>query len=432
MKLHDLKTQHTALLDKAESFVTAAESAGRNALTPAENENMAAAMNEAKALDVQIKAIEELGTLRAQARNNHGMIIPGVGGNDRAEVDENAPRVLSAEYRKDFAAWARSRGSKIGATMGLGLDSEGGFAFPAQRRMSATNAYESGSGSGSFILPVVVEQQIIELAPPEMGVESIATVYPTTTDMRLPRKTAHGTAAAKAESITGTVTSFAGTDPTLDQLTLSAFMIGHAEDASWELLQDVNIFQSFMEQDILLSLAVLKEANYVAGSGTGVAQGLLGNTGAGVTGVTASSEGETTLNNAILDATFDVQGLLNAVYHNNARYLMARATSIAIRKAQKQANLFEPVFARVGGVDTLHGYPVTYSTAMPAATTGLTPILFGDFKAGYVIGLRGGAGVNVKILDQPKALQGLLTVLGYQRVDGRVRRSEAIQAITLG
>jgi len=398
-------------------------------LTPAETENMTTAMNEAKALESQIKAVEELGTLRANVRATNGMILPGVS-NPNHVADENAPRVLTAEYRKDFAAWAKSRGKNIGAAMTLGLDSEGGFAFPASRRASAA-AYEGSGGSGSFILPVVVEQQIIELAPPEIGVESIATVYPTTTDIRLPRKTAHGTAASKAESTTSTPTSFAGTDPTLDQLTLSAFMIGHAEDASWELLQDVNIFQSFMSQDILLSLAILKEANYVAGSGTGQAQGLLGNVGAGITGVSASSEGETTLGNAVLDATFDIQGVLNAVYHTNARFFMSRATSIVIRKAQKQANLFEPVFARVNGVDTLHGYPVTYSTSMPAATTGNTPILFGDFKAGYVIGVRGGAGVNVKILDQPKAIQGLLTILGYQRVDGRVRRSEAIQAISL-
>ena len=58
-------------------------------------------------------------------------------------------------------------------------------------------------------------------------------------------------------------------------------------------------------------------------------------------------------------------------------------------------------------------------------------MVFGDFKRGYVIGERGGSGVNVKILDQPKALEGLLTILGYQRVDGKIRRSEALQPITL-
>jgi HK97 family phage major capsid protein len=57
--------------------------------------------------------------------------------------------------------------------------------------------------------------------------------------------------------------------------------------------------------------------------------------------------------------------------------------------------------------------------------------LFGDFKDGFVIGDRGGSGINVKILDQPKALEGLLVLLAYRRTDSRVRRSEAIQAITL-
>ena len=41
------------------------------------------------------------------------------------------------------------------------------------------------------------------------------------------------------------------------------------------------------------------------------------------------------------------------------------------------------------------------------------------------------AGINVKILDQPKAVEGILQFLAYRRTDGRVRRSEAIQAITL-
>jgi hypothetical protein len=37
----------------------------------------------------------------------------------------------------------------------------------------------------------------------------------------------------------------------------------------------------------------------------------------------------------------------------------------------------------------------------------------------------------VKILDQPLALQGQIALLAYRRSDGRVRRSEAIQAISL-
>ena len=70
--------------------------------------------------------------------------------------------------------------------------------------------------------------------------------------------------------------------------------------------------------------------------------------------------------------------------------------------------------------------------ALPTATNaGVIPILYGDFKQGYIIGVRGGAGINVKVLDQPWASQGQLGILAYRRLDGKVRRSEAIQAVTI-
>ena len=69
-----------------------------------------------------------------------------------------------------------------------------------------------------------------------------------------------------------------------------------------------------------------------------------------------------------------------------------------------------------------------YSASMPTAARGHTPVLFGDFLQGYVIGDRGGSGIDVKILDQPLATQGQIALLGFRRVDGRVRRSAAIQA----
>ena len=110
---------------------------------------------------------------------------------------------------------------------------------------------------------------------------------------------------------------------------------------------------------------------------------------------------------------------------------MSRATGVVLRKQQMQSNLFAPVFTRVGDQDFLHGYPVQYSTAMPAVGASATPVLFGNFRAGYVVGDRGGSGINVKILDQPLATAGQIILLAYRRTDGRVRRSEAIQAITL-
>jgi HK97 family phage major capsid protein len=420
MNLIDLKQQQKAALDKAEALLGATD----HVMTVSENEGYTAAMAEYNNVTGTIKARESLSTIRSAFGST-----PVV--EDRAAVEPsrfNAWRTPA--YANAFRSLLSSRGRNQDAALSLGADEMGGFKFPGQRMSALIGGYEGAAAGGANIVPASIEQQFIPLAPPEMGVETLATVIPTVMDLKFPRKLAHGTAAAKTEGTGSGSNLFTGTDPTTQQVTLSSGMIGHPEDASWELLQDVPVFQSFMTSDILLSLAILKEGYYI--NGGGAVTGLLGNVGTGVTGVTAASEGETTLANGILDATLDVQGVLNAVYHPNATYLMARATAVVLRKAQKQANLFEPCFVTVGGKDFLWGYPVCYSASMPAATTTLTPILFGDFKAGYLIGVRGGAGVNVKILDQPKALEGLITVLGYQRIGSIIRRSEAIQAITLG
>ena len=95
-----------------------------------------------------------------------------------------------------------------------------------------------------------------------------------------------------------------------------------------------------------------------------------------------------------------------------------------------------PGFYRGRRRDGAHlGRPVFYdlnAPALPTATSaGVLPILFGDFKQGFMIGVRGGAGINVKILDQPWASAGQIGILAYRRLDARVRRSEAIQSITV-
>jgi HK97 family phage major capsid protein len=196
-------------------------------------------------------------------------------------------------------------------------------------------------------------------------------------------------------------------------------------------LQDVSLFQTFGVTDLLNAVAIAEGGFFVTGNGTGQPQGLIGNTG---TGTAAPYLVEST-GVYLLNAVDDVLGTLKGSYFANAAWLMSRATAVAIRKAQRQANLYAPVWTREGGRDCLHGFPVSYSANMPALPTatsaGVVPVLFGSFQDGYVIGDRGGAGTFVKILDQPLATAGQTVLLGYKRVDGRVRRSEAIQAVTI-
>jgi HK97 family phage major capsid protein len=211
-------------------------------------------------------------------------------------------------------------------------------------------------------------------------------------------------------------------------------MVGALRWASWELLQDVEMFQSFIVDDLLKGQRIFEGQLLASGNGTTQPLGVFGQTGTGTASPYALT-GASTDSTLLLESLFDVTATLKGLYQANACWIMSRATGLAIRRAQMQANLFAPVVTTdPDGTERILGKPVFYDTnapALPTATTaGVIPILYGDFKAGYIVGVRGGAGINVKILDQPQAAQGLLGILAYRRLDGRVRRTEAIQAVT--
>jgi HK97 family phage major capsid protein len=263
-----------------------------------------------------------------------------------------------------------------------------------------------------------------------LGVRSIASVLATATDIKIPGQSSFSTAGIKAES-GGSTNTFTESNPALAQFTLSAYMMGLSHTVSWELLQDVAVLQQFAIGDLLSAIDILEDGYFVTGSGSGQPQGLIGNVGTG----TGSAVAVESTGAYLLQSTLDVIGTLKASYFGKASWLMTRATATAIRKAQMQSNLFAQAWTRENGRDFLWGFPVTFSQNMPAiptaTTDGVTPILFGDFNAGYIIGDRGGSGVFVKILDQPLATAGQTILLGYRRVDGRVRRAEAIQGISI-
>lgn len=390
MHLFELRKQRQFALDKADSLVRAAENARRE---PTENEalEIASCMSAVNALNPQIKKLESNNTLSGQFPRG-AVIIDGGG----ARIQQQAAKpTFSPEYASEFYDYIASAGRKIGATL-----------------------YEGSSAAGGYAVPITVDDQIVPLAPQEMAVRRLAQVLPTSMDIKFPVKETFGVASAKAEN-----SAFTEIDPTLGTLTLSAFMAGIQETVSWELAQDVPAFQAFCVDDMILAQQMYEEALYINGTGSGQAQGLIGNVAA-----PTFAEPDSNSNLVSIAGLLAIQAKLNAVYHPNASWLMNRATSIIIRTAQMQSNLFYPAFTRdATGQDRLFGYPVEYATDMPTAARGASPILFGDFKRGYIIGDRGGSGINVKVLDQVQALNGQLVLLCYRRTDGRVRRTEAIQ-----
>jgi len=428
MNLIDILQNQQEALNQADSIVAKATQEGRD-LTASERSSFDAAIARNKHLQAQGDERQATNTLRQIVGNKFPLLALGGG-----VPAKHGQKPMSAEYNESFLAFLRSGGKQTASALSEGFDPMfGGFALPTLPGMSSA-LYEGSSGSsngaGGYAVNIPTDGQIIPLAVPDLGVRSVARAIPTATDIKLPSQSTFGTAGIKAESGASTNT-FTESNPTLSQITLSAFMMGLTHTVSWELLQDVGMFQEFGVRDLLNAVAIAEDGFFVTGTGTNQPQGLVGNTG---TGTAAPYLVEST-GSYLLNATDDILGTLKGSYFPNAAWLMSRATAVAIRKSQRQANLFSASWTRENGRDLLHGFPVSYSANMPALPTatsaGVVPILFGSFQDGYVIGDRGGAGTFVKILDQPLATAGQTVLLAYKRVDGRVRRSEAIQAITI-
>lgn len=446
----ELKQEHKAALDAAEAALGSKD----HTMTVAESERYDAAMKRAAVLENQIKARERVSTIRTVFPNG----MPGIGAVDsesQAFMQPLSTPVSLAltrqpEYAKSLMAFLRTGGKAHDDELTAGADGQGGYHVPGSEmytrqrlangafpKMSAA-MYEGSEGSsdaaGGYAISVPTIEQVVPLALPDLGIFDASMVIPTATDIKIPQQASFGQSALKSES-TGTIATFGGADPTLGQITLSAFTAGALRLASWELLQDVRAFQEFIVDDLLKGQRILEDSLLATGTGSNQALGVFGNTGTG-TGSPYQFTGATTDGTLLLDSLFDVTSTLKGGYQAGAVWIMSRATGLAIRRAQMQSNLFVPV-ATVDpdGTERILGKPVFYDVnapALPTATSaGVVPILYGDFKAGYIIGVRGGAGINVKVLDQPWAAQGQLGILAYRRLDGRVRRSEAIQAITI-
>jgi HK97 family phage major capsid protein len=150
MKLFELKQQHKHALDKSDSILRAAEQAGRE-LTASESMDLS---NNGKALDAlghEIRAIEKKNTVLGKftARgffDDPSLLASHEGGRSFRQTERVQ---LTEDYVNAFHDYVRSNGQN-----------------------SASAALYEGAGSaGGYVVPSIVDQQIVPLAPTDMACE---------------------------------------------------------------------------------------------------------------------------------------------------------------------------------------------------------------------------------------------------------------------
>jgi HK97 family phage major capsid protein len=255
MNLFDLRRERNEVLGEQENILSLCQNENR-ARTDAEQEKLQRLQTKAVSLNSQIAAIEAHNTL-APVCGSRGFFPAAAGRAVERPWDQpvsgTAPRGFempqgiprySEDYARAFFTYVATKGTQIDAAL-----------------------YEGSDGAGGYAVPIVVSDQIVPLAPNEMAVRQLAQVVPTFSDIKIPQQASFGTSTVKAENA-----AFTEGDPSLSQLTLSAFMAGNINTLSWELVQDVPTFQSFAIQDMILAQQMFEENWYVNGTGSGQAQ----------------------------------------------------------------------------------------------------------------------------------------------------------------
>ena len=188
MDILSLRKQHNHALNKAENILRGAETAGRE-LTREEQLDIDTAMAAANVLEPQLRDAERRSTIRAHFPNGGALLVNG----GRRTV-KNPEMQLDADYMDAFADYIASNGQKVGAAL-----------------------YEGSGAAGGFVVPSMVQDQIVPLGVPDVSDRALATVIPTVMDIKIPRATAFSTAAAKSEGDGTGSNLFQESDPTLEQ-----------------------------------------------------------------------------------------------------------------------------------------------------------------------------------------------------------------------
>jgi HK97 family phage major capsid protein len=310
-----------------------------------------------------------------------------------------AERLSSDEYRNAFDKYMR-----FGANSLVGDEAR---------------ALQEGTDSeGGYLTETVLERRLVQTLQDQNIMRQLALVINTTSDRNISVESTVGSATWTAEEA-----AYTESDSAFSQISLGAYKIATIMKVSEELMQD-SIFDmdSYVGTNFGRRIAEAEEAAFVAGDGSSKPTGATAGASAGVTAASATA----ITSNEILDLLYS----LKRQYRRGASFLMNDSTIKAVRQL-KDSNgqyMWQPALS-AGDPDTIGGRPVFASYDMPAATTGLVSVLFGDFKMGYMIADRGTT--SFQRLNELYSANGQVGFRAYRRVDGKVVLSEAIKKLTM-
>lgn len=283
----------------------------------------------------------------------------------------------------------------------------------AQHVGTELRAQSVGTDSaGGFLVPEgfgpMLERAMLQFGP----VRSLARILRTDSGNPIPLPGVDDTANSGESGIKAENGTIAEQALTFNSRTLGAYKISSGFVLMpEELIEDA----AFMSDELLASILgerLGRKQNTLLTTGTGSSQPL-GAVPASSLGKTAGSATAITFDE-IIDLYFSVDGA-----YRNAGAFMARDTVIAALRKLKGSDghyLWSGGIA-VGQPDLLYGKPLLSNNDMPAATTGLKSVVFGDFSKMLVREVRG---IRLKKLVERFADNDQVGFVALLRFDSRL------------
>lgn len=274
-------------------------------------------------------------------------------------------------------------------------------------RAESRDLSKLSAGAGANVVPTSFHSMLQEHMIDSSAIRQTNVTVLTTEsgeNLQVPKTAGYSTASLIAEA--GSITE---SDPSFGQVTLGAFKYAILVQVSSELLTDEGVdVADFLARQGGRALGNGSGAHFVAGDGSSKPLGI----------VPASTLGKTAAGTAAIttDELIDLFYSVIHGYRQNGTWMMADATVALVRKLKDSTNqyLWSPGLIS-GEVDTLLGRPVVVDVNMPAATTGLKSVVFGDFSAYYI---RDVNGVRVERSDDFAFQNDLATFRFILRTDG--------------
>lgn len=375
---HDFKAEHTAQLEAAKKGQTEAFQALKVDNINAE-------------IDRLQKSVDETNVKLAAAE---------LGGSTSAH------QVKDREYTSAFQAHMK-RGD-IQAALNKGAASDGGYTAPTEWDRTITD-------------------KLVQVSP----MRSLATVQSISTN-----------AFSKLFNMKGTVSGWVGeaaarpvtATPTFGTLTYTTGEIYANPSATQQMLDDSEVnLEAWLAGEVEQEFAYQEGLAFLAGDGANKPNGILTYVTGG-TNAAAHPYGAITTVNSGAAGALTADGIVNLTetlpseFTGNARFVLNKATIKAIRLLKDgQGNyLWQPSYT-AGAPATINGFGYTEMPGMPAVAANAKPILFGDFKRGYLVIDR----VGVRVLRDPFSNKPYVSFYVTRRVGGGLLNPEVLRAMTV-